>query len=279
LKLLLAKPLETPSYLNPDHEHAEGLKAAYLFNDQGGKVFDWTQNKNDLSITKASWAADGLQFDANGEYALLDNTNQVVNYDRGTVVLKFRSLSAFADGTARYFFGKQGAAWSAGDFAMIKFSGSTGIYFGLHNGTVLRYTYNTAANFPTWETGIQVALKWDKDNTILGSHYLILNVNGVDLTPEAGITTTTWGSANVGNLAIGNDIDDTTRHANSIFEYVYIYNKVLSESTLKSIYEDPYSMFYNPSNMFLSLLGSYKSGLKTKNIYYGANAFPIGRGL
>ena len=276
--MLLAKPLETPTYLNQDHEHAEGLKAAYLFNDQGGKVFDWTQNQNDLSITNASWVADGLQFDANGEYADLDNTSQVIGSDRGTVILRFRSLTAITDGVMRHLFGKLGAAWTDGDFVIFKHSNDS-VYFGLKSGADLRYAHYAASNFTTWTTGIQIAVKWDKDNTISGSNYLAMNVNGVNIPPAGGVLTPGWNSFTVGSMAIGNDFDDTTRHSNCVFEYIYPYNIVLSDDMVKSIYQDPYSMFYNPSNIFLSLLGSYKSGLKIKQNYYGANAFPIGRGL
>jgi len=273
----LFKPLETPAYLNMLHPHAEGFKAAYLFNDQGGKVFDWTQNQNDLSITNASWVANGLQCDANGEYASLDNTNQVVNSDRGTVILRFKSLGVITDGIIRVIFGRWGGSWSLGDFVIFKYSNDN-VYFGF-NGAVRRYALFSPSNFPTWQTDIQIAVRWDKDNLVYGANYLAMNVNGVEISPISGDYTTTWNSFTVGGLAIGNDTASTTLYANSIFEYVYIYNKVLSESTLKSIYEDPYSMFYNPTNMFLSLLGSHKSGLKIKQNYYGANAFPIGRGL
>lgn len=276
--MLLAKPLETPSYLNPDHEHAEGLKAAYLFNDQGGKVFDYTRKKNDLSITNASWVADGLQCNANGEYALLGNTNQVVNSDRGTVILRFKSLGAITDGIIRVIFGRWGMSWFPGDFVIFKYSNDN-VYFGLRSDADLRYAYYAGSNFTTWTTGIQIAVKWDKDNTVSGSNYLAMNVNGVNIPSIGGVLTPGWNSFTVGSMAIGNDTANTTLHANSVFKYSYLYNKVLSDDVLKSIYEDPYSMFYNPSNMFLSLLGSYKSGLKIKQNYYGANAFPIGRGL
>ena len=229
--------------LNDQHEHSDGLQATFLFNQKGEKVFDYTRKKNDLSITNASWVADGLQCNANGEYALLGNTNQVVNSDRGTVILRFKSLSAITDGIIRVIFGRWGMSWSLGDFVIFKYSNDN-VYFGLRSGADLRYAYYAGSNFTTWTTGIQIAVKWDKDNTVSGSNYLAMNVNGVNIPSISGVLTPGWNSFTVGSMAIGNDTASTTLYANSIFEYVYIYNKVLSESILKSIKKKPYDNFY-----------------------------------
>jgi len=278
LKLLLAKPLETPSYLNPDHEHAEGLKAAYLFNDQGGKVFDWTQNQNDLSVVNASWVANGLQFDANNEIATLDNTDQkVVHQDQGTILIYFKSYVTFSDGVLHMIFGNYGAALNSGDFIIEKDTNNL-LYFIMVDSInhIVAYPNN---RFPDWQTGFLFGIHWDKNSTVYDGVNMGISVNGAYVTPSIKANATTWSYTINSSLGILNDPDIQTRYANGMIEYMYIYNKNISLNNVKSICEDPYDMFYNPSNMFLSLLGSYKSALKTKNIYYGANAFPIGRGL
>jgi len=258
--VILKKPCETPSRLNLAHPHAQGLEASYLFNGQGHKVFDYTCNQNELSVVGASYAADGLQCDASGEYASLDNTNQVVNSDRGTVILRFKSLGVITDGIIRVIFGRWDASWSTGDFVIFKYSNDN-VYFGLKSGDDLRYAYYAASNFTTWTTGIQIAVKWDKDNTVSGSNYLAMNVNGVNIPSAGGVLTPGWNSFTVGSMAIGNDFDDTTRHSNCIFEYIYPYSTVLSDDVLKSIYEDPYAVYDVYSNIMFSFFFSTSAPL------------------
>ena len=257
--MILKKPCETPSRLNLAHPHAQGLVASYLFNGQGDKVFDYTCNQNDLSVINASYVADGLQCDASGEYASLDNTNQVVNSDRGTVILRFKSLGVITDGIIRVIFGRWGASWSPGDFVIFKYSNDN-IYFGF-NGAVRRYAIFSPSNFPTWQTDIQIAVRWDKDNLVYGANYLAMNVNGVEISPTSGDYTTTWNSFTVGGLAIGNDTANTTLYANSVFKYSYLYNKVLSESTLKNIHQDQYAMYDVYSNVMFAFFFSVSAPL------------------
>ena len=227
--------------LNDQHEHSKGLQASYLFNQKGEKVFDYTKNKNELSVVNASYVADGLQFDANGEYADLDNTKQIVNSEVGTIVMKFKSLSVFADSALRHLFGKWDAA-TPGTFSIQK-SSSNSLFFLLLDGAIHYIRINSAPS--TWQTGIQLAVSWDRSNVIADGNKMAFYIDSVYTTPDSTLTANSWNQHTVSNnLYIGNDVADTNNEANSIFEYVNIYNKVLSESTLKSIKKKPYDNFY-----------------------------------
>jgi len=276
--LLLAKPLETPAYLNMLHPHADGLVASYLFNERGGKVFDYTRNQNYLSITNATWAANGLQFDASGEYASLDNTNQVVNSQSGTITIYFKSLSAFNDNGARTLFGSYSGAVGVGAFVLVK-TAANALMFIMHDGTFHYIRMNSAP--VKWQTGFYLTIQWDRQNAIYGGYNMAFNYDGKYITPDTTLNATNWNNYTINTpLGVGNDITATTNHCNGIISEGNFYNKVLPESTLKSLNDNPYSMYYQPSNVFLNLMGAYPgAGKKQDSIYYGANAFPIGRGL
>ena len=275
--MLLAKPLETPTYLNQDHEHAEGLKAAYLFNDLGGKVFDWTQNQNDLSITDASWVADGYSSSANTKYCEVSNANdKLINSDEGSIIFWLKSYSVFNDSFFRFFL-------HAFDGVQIYIRKTTAnrLEFTLYNLTTVRTIGILANSFPNWTTRYtMITIQWRKSSDIFDNKKMAYNVDGEYKVPDYALNATTLDTFDIPDaLTLFQHATLKSYFANAIFSQLRFYSKVLSESTLKSIYQDPYSMFYNPSNIFLSLLGSYKSGLKIKQNYYGANAFPIGRGL
>jgi hypothetical protein len=279
VKLLLAKkPHRSPCYLNRIHPHANGLRAAYLFNDNGSKVWDFTRNGNVLDVVNASWVAEGMQFDANGEYAELDNTGQIVNSEAGTIILYFKSLSAFNDNAIRSLFGYY--VWE-GSLCLQKYSNNLLYVLLVDGGGASHYVYFDSTKVPNWTTGTCIAVQWDRQNVIYDSKNIAMAVNGEYKTPTNSAGATSWPTYTINsNWYVGNNAGGTTQHCNGIISYCDIYNRVLNETELKNIYKKPYKMFQAPSSqMYLNLLGSYKSGLQIKQNYYGANAFPIGRGL
>lgn len=271
------KPTETPAIEIPiDHEHTEGLKAAYLFNESGGKVFDWTQNQNDLSITNASWVADGLQIDADGEYTEFVNSKSAIQSNAGSLLFRIKPNTIFADGVRHVLI-----HYINGSNQFLVYKHTTNIlYFALYDGVTSRYI----GIYPMseWSVGeiLLIGIHWDSQTAIVGSDKIAISANGVYLTPFVSSNSTAVDTYDFASTWYFFDQPGSSnRYLNGIVENMNFYDKVPSESTLKSIYEDPYSMFKSRSALYLALMGSYKSALKTKNIYYGANAFPIGRGL
>jgi len=260
------------------HPHADGLVASYLFNERGGKVFDYTRNQNDLSITNATWAANGLQFDASGEYASLDNTNQAVNTESGTITIYFKSLSTFNDNLTRTLLGSYAGAIGLGTFVLIK-AGANALMFIIHDGTS-HYIRRDSAPI-NWQTGFYLTIQWDRQNAIYGGYNMAFNYDGKYITPDIVSNATSWNNYTINTpFGVGNNALKTSNHSNGIISEICIYNKVLNETELKNRYNNPFAMYYQPSNVFLNLMGAYPgAGKKQDSIYYGANAFPIGRGL
>jgi hypothetical protein len=239
------KPMETPHIELPlGHPHLDGLQAWHLFNEQGNKVFDWTGNGNDLSVVDADWYGDGLRFDANEEYALLDNTDQIINSEVGTMVIRYKSLSSIYDGENRSLFGFRGAANDNGDFWVVKSTGSD-VYFIITDNVGPHYIYAVDTFFPNWENGFQLTLQWDRSNAIYTSQKLAINVDG-NYVLTGYVNATAWNTFTVAsNLAIGNDYDDIlvenpTSHCNGIISDFRIYNKILNTDMIKDICENRY---------------------------------------
>jgi len=240
------KPAETPlRNIDLGHSHSDGLQAWHLYNEQGGEVFDWTQNGNDLEIVDAEWVSDpdvesGLQFDANGEYAAFDNTDQVINSEVGTIIIKFKSLSSFGDSSARTLLGKWGGVSTNGDFTIIK-SGGNKFFFWFVDNTTFHYIRFALTSFPTWQTGSFIAAQWDRGNAIYDSKNMAININGNYITPDASANATSWNQFTVASdLYIGNDASQTDFYCNGIISDSRIFNKVVSEDVLVDIWENPY---------------------------------------
>ena len=231
--------------LNDQHEHSKGLQASYLFNQKGEKVFDYTKNKNELSVVNASYVADGLQFDANGEYTLLDNTNQIVNSEAGTIVMWFKSLSAINDSVIRGLFGyRQVAVLALGDFSLYKHPSNHDLYFLLRDGSGVHYISIANSNLSDWQSGVCIAMQWDR-SAIIHNNKMEILVCGEYITPNSTFNQNSWNMYTISNdFYIGNTHPTDAIVSNGIISQVNIYNTVLSESTLKSIKKKPYDNFY-----------------------------------
>jgi hypothetical protein len=245
------KPTETPAIEIPAGDIiADGLQAMYLFNEQGKRVFDWTQNGNDLSVYYGNFGSDkdvgsGFACTANNHGLILDNTNQVVSSKKGTIIIKFKSFGPFGDGVSHGLFGRWANIFGVGNLAISKFSNNQ-LYFILQDSiAVSRFITLYAASVPTWQTGTQIAMLWDNVNPIFNGDNISANINGVHTVPDRSINATSWTNFAIRTaLAIGNDYSDTTHFCNGIISYCLIYNKVLSETTLKYIKNNTWDWAY-----------------------------------
>ena len=255
--MILKKPCETPSRLNLAHPHAQGLVASYLFNGQGSKVFDYTCNQNELSVVGASYVADGVQVDANGEYASLDNTNQIINSEVGTIIIWFKSLSSIADSVIRGLFGYRPASGPVnGTFVVYKHPTLDDLFFMLRDTSNRYVSIDGALLLSNWQSGFCVAVQWDR-NAIIENNRMEIAINGERIVPNASAGQTGWSTFTVNStLYVGNTHPTDAIVSNGIISQVNIYNTVLSESTLKNIHQDQYAMFDVYSNIIFSFLFS-----------------------
>lgn len=217
--------------LKRDHPMLKGLAGYYRWN----RLIDLSGNSNDIFSINTSLVPKGLQTDANGEFGALNNTGEIlVNADTGTIITYVQSYSAFSDSAIRVIFGRNGPTAAAGDFAIAK-NNDNNFYIIMAAGETPSYALYNASHFSNWQTGQQLAILWDRNN----SPYIALFIDGKFQNPNssAGLP---WSDFTVNsNLAVLNDILDTTRYFNGVCSFMYIYNRVLSEEEIRSIYLDP----------------------------------------
>ena len=227
--------------LNFGHDHSDGLVAAYLFNDNSNEVFDWTKNSNDLLVNNAVYTDDGMEFLANNQYASLNNANGAVSNEEGTLIVDFKSNVVFADSVIHTIFGVLAA--TTGDFTLVKWSDNS-LYFLLRDSAGNHYITLRTSSFPDWQTGVQIAIIWNRNTPIWNSDNMVYNINGVNTLPVGAAGETGWLSHSTNSsLYVGNDSSDTTRYVNGCVKRLYLYNKALEEDKIKSIYESSYANF------------------------------------
>ena len=277
------KPFYSPCEINKNHAHAEGLTALFLFNEnQGNSCRNLIEDENNISLSNTSWVDLGIESNSNGEIGTIDNTNQIVNSDCGTIILKFKSNVSFNDGLNHFLFGQLGVSNNVGDFYLFK--NGVDLYFLLYDATTFHYVILKTSKVPNWETGTQITLQWDRNQSIFNSDNMVFNIDGEYATPDLSGGETSWSTFTVNSsLSILNDLLNPTWFANGCIEYLNIYNKIVDVNILKDIYQDPYAMVYKP-NYLSNFIGAYAPQLlpttmDKRHKHFGANALPLGIGL
>lgn len=212
---------------------SKGLVAAYNKQVSGASWLDLTGKEHDIVLTNTTWVADGLGAKVPSARGNLSNIgNTVLNSQAGTVVFYFVSDSAFGDGINRRVFGN--SASGLGQFYLYK-NTSGFLYFSFYD-TSYHYVSNKVATFPHWSTtGHQIAIVWDRSSAVFGAHNMIINVDGVHVTPFSSAGTTSWSSFSVNtDLGVLNDHVGTF-YANGAMAYQYIFNKALTATELTAI--------------------------------------------
>jgi hypothetical protein len=213
---------------------SSGLVAAYNKQAYGSSWVDLTNNGNGIALTNTSWETDGLQANASGEYGTFDNANSIINCYGGTIVVQLKSLSIVTDNTKRYIFGTRST--TIGDFYLAKLNDNI-LYLIFHDGVENHYIGINAGLLPGWQEGIFIAIQWDINNTIYDSKNIAFNINGVYVVPSISGVATSWTIFAVKQyLGVLNDYAYTTRYANGIMEYMYIFNTVKTASELAAIH-------------------------------------------
>lgn len=214
------------------------LVGSYLLeNGSGSSAQDKSGNGKDITLTNTSWEDYGLRTNASGEYGTINNDeDDFVDSEIGTIVLGVKSIGAVNDGVQRCFVGNFTLS-ALQEIAFVKHSDNN-LYAYLRD-TSNHYVAIGAAKLSNWTTGIQIAMLWRRSGAIWNSDNIVINVDGVNQTPDTQLGETSWVEFNVDNpLYILNNKDDTTKHANSDLKYAYFYKRVLSEAELAYIYNN-----------------------------------------
>ena len=219
---------------------SSGLVAAYKFNEGTGDSAKDELGGEPIALTNISYVGNGIEANANGEIGVFDNTSQIINLRKGTLVLKYKSNTIFADGANRFIFGILGPSNDSGDFYLFK--NINDLYFLFHDGVGLHYIIIQSAKIPNWNNGTQIALQWDKDTIIANGDKMAFNIDGSYVVPDLSGNETSWvDNALSNNIGILNDYGDQNgdRFANGIIDYLYFFNNIKTASELSEIEADP----------------------------------------
>lgn len=231
----------------PEHPLADAV-GLWPINSLGNKLFDLSGNNKNVALTNTTWGRDkygyAIEVNASGEYGTLINSSPaVVDSEKGTIVLYFKSNLVFNDGSIHFLFGSRGAGNTVGDFWLTKWSSNV-LYFHLTDAVAAHYINFDSTHFPNWQTGHQITVQWDRNNAIWNSDNLVLLVDGVYRTPTGQGNETGWNSFTVDTpLGILNDAENTSRDADGLLSYLDNYKEVLSQSAIRDIYRNPFCMF------------------------------------
>ena len=279
------KPFYSPCVINNNHHHAENLVGGYLLNNMTGIVcHDYSKNGHDCNLSENLFNSQGVYSTSVNQEGIIQNTNNsLINSEEGTILIYLKSYTPFLGGKDHMVFGFQ--AGSVGDFMILK-NLQNRLYF-IFQDDVGQHIIRIGA-ISTWETGTLLCVQWRRTSAIWNSDNMVFNINGDYVSPAAVSGETSWNLFNVNqSMYILNNKTNIfgaqKPYFDGEFHYFYIYNKVLSLETIKSIYQDPYAMVYKP-NYLSNFIGAYAPQLlpttmDKRHKHFGANALPIGIGL
>jgi hypothetical protein len=234
---MIIKPRLSCVKLNQTSVYSKNLEADYLFNHNGHKVIDFTKNKRHMDIVGADWYAGGLRFNASGERAEFDNTDQIVNSEVGTIIIWFKGLGVLG-GTHKALFASYGLSTAQGVFAVFAYASNTLAFIFADNVTYHRIRISSS-QVPNWQNGTMIAVAWNRTNDVFDNKKMAIAIDGQYKIPDLSTNASSYNSFTVNTpLYVGNDALDTTKHCNGIISDLSIYNKVFPEKMLKKIYTD-----------------------------------------
>lgn len=215
---------------------SSGLVARYKMQDEGAVATD-SKNDHDIPLVNTDWVDGGLRVNASGEYGTWDNTGQqLFGSDAGSVIFWVEPLSAFNDSAAHRFFG--GA--DASGYIYCEKRSDNELRFAFNNLITTRYIGLYAALVPNWDTGICLALQWDKNSNLFDNKKIAAAVDGAYVVPSASSNADALDTYDIPtSLRFANHHSDVGRFLNAVIERCYVFSEPKTESELLRIYNNP----------------------------------------
>ncbi|HUX57160.1 MAG TPA: hypothetical protein VMV77_09305 [Bacteroidales bacterium] len=210
-----------------------GLIAAYNKQLSGTSWLDLTGNGNNVLLTNTTWTDEGLKANDNGEYGVVDNTDEsLFNLSAGTVIVKFKSQYLFTNGDDHVLFGNN---VGQGGILLRKW-GNNLLYAYIIDDFGEHYVGITGANVPSWQTGTQIAMLWDRSSVIYESINMAINIDGLHVNGSDISSAKSWNAIPCPTLfGILNNYNDSSMDAGGESNYMYIFNTVKTEAELIKI--------------------------------------------
>jgi hypothetical protein len=232
------KPVRGMMMLNRGHPLLQDMLACWLFNEgNGDTVYDvvgyYSGACSDITWNGGQYGFAVLNSGNDGSQVFCEDFAKLFNQSAGTVEIWLRPNWDYDDGSNHYFWDTYGG--NNKRFLLYKASdGDTDIYTG---GTLRgshRYEYEAGQWY-------QVVLVW-------GANLLYINGNLVNNYTDGDLGT------GADDLYIGSRYSSSSA-LDGYVELFRVWNRALSESEIKSLYRDPYQMFYVPQNHLMVEVG------------------------
>lgn len=236
--------------LIPGHPLAEKMFGAWLFNERGGsRIYDSVSGASATTVDQTfmdSWNHQfgrGLlpEFTAatDREFILDDSNYNVPDITKGFTVVAF----AYVDNwNQRRIISKSIVGTNAADhrwmLGIVTSSGNKARIRVRSGGTTRTLVGTRNLQLGQW---IQFSLEYDQENI----HITTIEEDGFfnrDETVAGGDLVSDGNPCHIGHQPGG----DTTTNWDGQIEYIYLYNRYLSDEELKELHRDPYQMWQEP---------------------------------
>lgn len=247
LDILHQKPL-LGRQINRAHPLAKGLVGCWVMNeDSGDKIFDLSGNEGDGTLTNmvpsSDWVSgdkgSALDFDGGDDKIIIADKTVYNTLPQRSVLAKVFPRSTGGGGGGRiiekwnnnsgYLFWGPGGAPDNDLRALIEY-----------DNTDAYSVASTSGIGPTIDTWVHYAMTFDDT----GDRYIHIYFQGIELTAfdfhdqAAG----TMADDSAVQIYVGNR-DGEDRGFDGLFEYLFIYNRVLLPKEIAWSYREPYAMF------------------------------------
>ena len=203
------------------HWSTKGLVGLWQFKP-AGKLIDETANKNDGTITGATWVAEGLRFDGTDDEVAISLPSPLVAGGPITIVVAARQTTSDLEGLVNV----QAAAGNPGQIGLIY----------LDTGNVVKWSREQSGARGQISNVIDTSI-WHQyicthaGGAVQGNIY----IDGVLENSGVGISLSDFGA---NNIQIGAGLNATLDFTGEV-AYCYVYDRVLSASESQALYINP----------------------------------------
>ena len=215
--------------LIPSHPLANGLILSYLFNEKGivsSPIYDKSLNNRNTTLYNGAFVAEGAQHTANNQAIAYLADASWQSPSKMTVVVKMKRVGSWVNYDSLLAKIDSGT-WAKG-YWLYWYSNQIRFAFG-------GYTKYAYAAYTATDTFTQFVGVYDGTNARIF-------IDGVEETPFATTQVISNDALAIGAFGL------FTYPAYGVYEYVYMYNRVLTLAEILSLKENPYQMFQQVKN-------------------------------
>ena len=229
------KPL-VGTQINWGHPLSKGLVGAWVINEgSGDRIYDASGNQNDLSSIGSPQRNGGnLEFNGSSDGMLNLDSFSGLNSERGTVAFRVMPL-AYPAATAQGFWEigngtgvtERIVFYNSADDRLFMFSPDDGNFWGRNNGA-------SAIPADKWSSVVATYVAGEKSTVFINRELITPDNTNNNLTQQNNLDSF--------QIATFQAVVPAA-FLNAIYEYGYMYDRVLTSEEASQLHFDPYQMF------------------------------------